>query len=311
MSARKITIAAVVPTYNYAHFLTFAVDSILRQTRPADEIIVVDDGSTDNTREVIAGYGDRVRYVYQPNAGLSAARNTGTREASSDWVAYLDSDDAWDPAKLQLQEQNLSQLPDALLSYTGKIHIDVSGTPVQSVPAPPPDALWPLMRACNLLPASSVMARRDAVLRAGGFNEELRACEDWDMWVRLRLDGPITGLAEPLTLVRLTPASMSTNVQRMIDNMERIREGTLLKGLTGLSRDLWTRRIRSVQMFHAAVTAQEFDRAEGRKYLLNSLANWPFWSPERYYALLLNLLGASARRQISALVRLVKETGRR
>src|SRR5690349_21494110 len=100
-SSTATSVSVIIPTYNYAHYLPCAIDSVLAQTQPAAEVIVVDDGSTDATREVCARYTDpRVRYVHQSNAGLSAARNTGLREARSPLVAFLDADDRWEPAFL-------------------------------------------------------------------------------------------------------------------------------------------------------------------------------------------------------------------
>jgi len=93
-------ISVVIPTYNYARYVTQAVDSVLAQTYPAGEIVVVDDGSTDNTRERLQPYWARIHYVYQANQGLSAARNAGIRVARGDVIALLDSDDLWHPRKL-------------------------------------------------------------------------------------------------------------------------------------------------------------------------------------------------------------------
>src|SRR5437016_10401011 len=96
-------ISAVIPSYNYGHFITDAIESALGQTYPHVEIIVVDDGSTDDTREQLAPYSERVCYIHQENGGLSAARNTGIRAAKGEWIALLDADDVWHPRKLELQ----------------------------------------------------------------------------------------------------------------------------------------------------------------------------------------------------------------
>src|SRR4051812_30004149 len=98
-----MTISAVIPTYNHAKYITFAIDSVLAQTKPVDEIIVVDDGSVDGTREVVEQYRGRVQYVRQENAGVGAARNNGARLATGNWVAFLDADDGWLPDKIALQ----------------------------------------------------------------------------------------------------------------------------------------------------------------------------------------------------------------
>src|SRR3954452_15388536 len=108
------TVSVVIITYNYGRFIAGALDSVLAQTRPADEIIVVDDGSTDDTAAEGGGYADQgVQYLYQPNAGMSAARNRGIRASRGDLIAFLDSDDRWLPDKLALQLENLATYPDA------------------------------------------------------------------------------------------------------------------------------------------------------------------------------------------------------
>jgi hypothetical protein len=297
-------ISVVIPTYNYGHYLPFAIESVLAQKRFPDEIIVVDDGSTDDTKEVVARYAPRVRYFFQQNAGLSAARNTGTKLASGDWVAYLDSDDAWKPEKLLDQEAAVNKVPGAVVAYTGQVNLNPDGSISEGNLAMPPDRIWPTLRARNMLPASSVMAHRASVLEAGGFNEKLRSCEDWDLWVRLRSRGPFAAASESLTIVRLTPQSMSSNAQRMIDNMEAILEGTLLRGLSGLSRAFWRRRIRSVAQLHAAITVGALSRSGERKHLFRSIRYWPipWYEPKRYLVLLRNLLGPSAWKRLSSLL---------
>ncbi len=115
-------ISAVIPTYNYGHFVTAAVRNVLAQTYRNLEVIVVDDGSKDNTRERLAPYLDRIRYVYQENQGPSAARNTGIRSATGEWVALLDSDDLWHPRKLELQVKYLQAHPEVGLLGSDRVY---------------------------------------------------------------------------------------------------------------------------------------------------------------------------------------------
>ena len=111
-TGEDIQISAVIPTYNRAHLIGPAVESVLRQTKQPAEIIVVDDGSTDDTREQVASFGDLVRYIYQANSGASAARNRGVREARSEWIAFLDSDDLW-------LETHLERMAHAICATAG------------------------------------------------------------------------------------------------------------------------------------------------------------------------------------------------
>src|SRR5689334_22859965 len=114
MAAMRVS--AIIPCYNYGKYLARAIDSILAQTYAVSEIIVVDDGSSDNTREVATSYGGCVRYIYQQNAGRAAARNHGIREATGDWIALLDADDWWLPQKIELQVTAASK-PDTAVVY--------------------------------------------------------------------------------------------------------------------------------------------------------------------------------------------------
>ena len=104
-SANSIRISAVIPAYNCEKYIGRAIQSVLSQTRPVDEIIVVDDGSTDTTAEIVRSFGDKVKLIQQENAGECAARNTGIKAASCQWVAFLDADDEWLPEKIERSEE--------------------------------------------------------------------------------------------------------------------------------------------------------------------------------------------------------------
>ena len=137
MTHAKITIAAIISTYNRAHLIGRAIDSILNQTRQLDEIIVVDDGGSDNTAEVVARYGSKVRYVRRQNGGMSAGRNTGVEVARSEWIAFLDDDDEWVPEKTQLQEDAIAVTPGAAVCYGGPMRVATTGKRTFYPPAAP------------------------------------------------------------------------------------------------------------------------------------------------------------------------------
>lgn len=113
-----LTVSVTIPTYNRAHLIRRAVDSVLNQTKPGDEVIVVDDGSSDNTEEILKPYGDNIRYIRTVNSGAGAARNRGIQEARNTLVAFLDSDDEWMPGKLALQRQLMAARPDVLFAFS-------------------------------------------------------------------------------------------------------------------------------------------------------------------------------------------------
>src|SRR5215213_6400356 len=112
-------VAAIIPVYNGASQIQRSIESVLAQTRQVDEVIVIDDGSTDQTADVVRSYGDRVRLLQQKNAGVAAARNHGMREARSQWIAFLDHDDAWLPEKIEEQLGALEAKPEARVCYSG------------------------------------------------------------------------------------------------------------------------------------------------------------------------------------------------
>lgn len=286
-------IAVIIPAYNSAHFLKDSIDSVLSQTRKVAELIVVDDGSQDNTPELVKSYPpDRVRYFQRPNGGLSAARNTGVQQTKSPWVAFLDADDKWEPNKIDLQVKALEAHPEAVLCYTGLVMGYPDGG--QCVyRAEPADRMWPRLRYENVITPSTVMIRRDVLEEAGGFDEKMNACEDWDLWVRLGPGCKMVSVEEPVTWYRVTPNSMSMNTDRMLTAVSRMLATSLLKGLSGWSRWAWRQRAWSAELSRCAITARSARDPQGALSLLvRSLTTWPspFFLPRRWKSLLIYLL---------------------
>jgi glycosyltransferase involved in cell wall biosynthesis len=285
-------IAAVIPVYNGEAFLRTAIESVLAQTSPVDELVILDDGSTDNTRAVALSYGQHLRYIFQENRGLAAARNAGAAASTCGWVAFLDCDDWWLPDKIAKQRALIESNPDAVLIYSDQWECESAGKMLY-IEAVPPQQLWPQLRTRNGLSSSVAIVRRDALTSIGGYDEGLRACEDWDFYVRLHAKGPFAYIAEPLAVYRLSPGTMSTNADRMLQNFEAILESTLLKGLQGWSRILWRRRARSRQLLSAGLIARKAgQRDQERAHLWRSVLQWPspFWEPRRYAALAVTML---------------------
>ncbi len=138
-----------------------------------------------------------------------------------------------------------------------------------------------------------MLIRKDAVVEAGGFNESIRVCEDWDLWVRLRSKHPFGAVLDPIATCYRTTEALSRDVDRMLSTSEQILESTLLVGLSGYNRALWRRRIRSAQLASAAITAKEVRSGQERSLLLRSIFQWPspFLAPRRYAALARVLMG--------------------
>lgn len=180
----------IIPTYNRRDLLPRALDSVLAQTVPVEEIIVIDDGSTDGTDDMLrARYGDRVRYVWQPNAGVSAARNHGLRLAQGRYLALLDSDDLWLPTKTELQVAFLDAHPDFGMVVCDVERVDSEYRHIDVFRRR--DTLredgWVLRWVLHnpALAPASVLMRREVVDQLGGFNEGLRTAEDLEFHLRV------------------------------------------------------------------------------------------------------------------------------
>ena len=219
-----VTVSVVIPSYDRGHLLTQAIDSVLAQTVAPAEIIVVDDGSTDDTRERLRPYAGHIRYVWQPNQGVSAARNCGLREATGELIAFLDSDDVWHPRKLELQLAVLRRRPD--LGLLGTSQFDWPAPTFPEVgPDPPgpvvPVSWWQLV-VKNYLTTSSVVARRRALERTGDFDTGMQGPEDRDLWLRIAEIAAIANLDRPLTGYRTVPESVSQQAWTCQASMLRI-----------------------------------------------------------------------------------------
>lgn len=217
------SISVVIPAYNSAAHLARALDSVLAQTRPAEEILVVDDGSTDATAEVARSYGDAVRLITQANAGAAAARNTGIRAARGDWIAFLDADDEWLPGRLAIQTDILTRRPD-LVWVSGNYTTCSCSEQRQAVFITPQKAQAYLTQgqAADFLAVyaaglsghtDTMLIRREVLIEAGLFDPSLKKAEDIDLWWRIAYRHPTVGFAaEPLAVYHLgTPQSLNKN----------------------------------------------------------------------------------------------------
>jgi glycosyltransferase involved in cell wall biosynthesis len=194
-------VSVIIPTHNRAGLLPRAVRSVLDQSHPAEEIIVVDDGSTDHTERVLRTEFPNIDYVRQENRGVAAARNRGIREARGEWLAFLDSDDEWLPRKLERQLDALRKEPDFLLCHTNEIWIRRGKrvNPMKKHAKSGGHIFEECLPLCVVSP-SSVIAHRSLFERVGLFDESLPACEDYDLWLRVCSRFPVLYLEEPLIM---------------------------------------------------------------------------------------------------------------
>ena len=215
------TVSVVIPVYNGASCVGRALDSVLAQNFPDYELIAVNDGSTDETLQVLGAYGERIQVVNKANGGLSSARNAGIRAARGEYVAFLDADDWWLPQKLARQVAWLRAHSDAVFCSTAARVVNARGemTGEWRCPAFAGSTLEAIFAANAFVAGSgsAVVARRDALLAAGGFDEHLRSLEDIDMWMRLAAQGRYHCIDEALTVVEKRPDSMSRQLDVMRD----------------------------------------------------------------------------------------------
>jgi glycosyltransferase involved in cell wall biosynthesis len=190
------TVTAVIPTYNRAKYICEALDSILVQSRPVDEIIVVDDGSTDNTFELLKAYGDKILYIRQQNKGPGAARNRGIREARGEYIAFLDSDDLWVKDKTQSQIDFFTRNPQLGVVFGDMANFsDDQENGLPEIKSPQIHDYF-VSHASNLehiieclihedvIPTPTVMIKRECLSKIGQFDERLKIGEDYDYWLR-------------------------------------------------------------------------------------------------------------------------------
>jgi len=196
-------VSVIIPTHNRAAFLEEAIESILFQDYKDFELIVVDDGSTDGTRELIRTYGERVIYLHQDNKGVSCARNRGIENSTGKYIAFLDSDDKWLPKKLSSQIDFFSCNTDAMICHTEEIWVrnGVRVNPMKKHKKYSGMIFERVLPLCIVSP-SSVMIRRDLFLGIGLFDESLPACEDYDLWLRIASRFPVYLLETPLMIKR-------------------------------------------------------------------------------------------------------------
>lgn len=207
-------VSVIIPTYNRADYIAEAVDSVLAQTYAPIEIIVVDDGSTDNTKEIIERYKDKVRYIWQENAWCGAARNRGLKAANGDFVAFLDSDDLWTSEKAVRDVEFLDNHPEIGAVYSDYDEIDAEGKFIKRIHKSKLRG-WITSELLHDSPifTSSLMVRKVFFEQVGGFREEPEISEDWELWVRLSTVAQFAYLPHVASKKRSHPVNITSNAE--------------------------------------------------------------------------------------------------
>ena len=230
LSTAQPLVSVIIPTFDRAAWLGEAIASVLAQTYPHLELLVVDDGSHDATPEMVQTFGPVLTYIRQAHAGVSAARNRGVAASRGALVAFLDSDDVWLPSKVTAQVALLQQQPHAQACYTDEIWIR-HGIRVNPRQIHQKHSGWLFessLPRCIISP-SSIMLRRTLWDQLGGFDEQLPACEDYDLWLRLTLCTPVVLLPEHLIVKR---GGHADQLSRCVPVLDQYRIMALEKILT-------------------------------------------------------------------------------
>jgi glycosyltransferase involved in cell wall biosynthesis len=207
-------VSVIMPTYNGSKYIAESIESALAQTYPSVELIVVDDGSTDDTTEVVRRYGDRVTLLQQKNGGTAAARNFGIAHAHGELIALLDHDDLWLPNKLERQIPVFAESPRVGMVHTGArwFQTETHASTSEVIPALSLDyhdlLAWCLVSCCT------VMFTRKAFDEAGPFDASLLGTDDWDMWIRIAALYEVRGVTDILSEVRLHGNNQGSNAER-------------------------------------------------------------------------------------------------
>lgn len=257
----------VIPACNNERFIAETIESVLGQTRPAAQIVVVDDGSDDATPEILERFGDRIEVVRQDRQGFAAARNRGIEACRCDLVAFLDSDDIAEPSRHEKFVETLSGDAEAAMAFSSARLIDDTGQgasrPMREVQYARKRFFGLMLVRNRIVSCSAVVARRDALEQVGGFDENLAHNEDYDLWLRIARRHPVAYIQEPLVRYRLNKKNVSQD--RALHHRTEVM--ALRKHSPDVIRDALETAYdsyRDVEMAYARVlvSMEEYEKAE-------------------------------------------------
>lgn len=212
-------VSVIIPTYNYASFIVEAVESVLAQTFKDMEVIVVDDGSTDNTRDVLKRFNGKIIYLYQENRGAPTARNKGIRAAQGEYLGFLDADDLWMPEKLEIQVPILDQDPEVGLVYANTYNVGALREHQLLSMANKSGGsgrIFTKLLEGNFIPSPSVLVRKSCFEEVGLFDDDMGklAAQDWDMWLRIARVYKVVYVDQVLAKYRYHTRNMTSDLER-------------------------------------------------------------------------------------------------
>lgn len=271
MSMDSPLVSVIIPNYNYASYVGEAINSVLAQDYANVEIIVVDDGSSDDSRAVIEGFGEKVTAIFQQNQGVAATRNNGVAVAKGEFIAFLDADDAWLPTKLSRQMERFAN-PEVGLVHVGVAHIDGAGRVTSENLAGREGRVARnllLLEPVILGGGSGVVIRRDLFDKVGGFDTRLSTSADWELYYRIAAASEVAFVAEPLVRYRVHGSNMHNNIEAMEHD---VRIG-FDKAFASDSADVQAIRGEAVGGFHTMLAGSYFHQANYAKFISHAIAS--------------------------------------
>ena len=219
----KNLVSTIIPTYNSAQYITIAIESVLKQTYPNYEIIVIDDGSTDNTFDIIKKFSDQIVYIYKPNGGPASARNLGIKKSSGEYIAFLDADDYWLPDRLAIQINYLKEKPHVALVHSNTWILENGIEPYLAFTNYKPSSglIFKELFLNNHINLLTVMLKRKYFDAANGFdeNKELIGFEDYDLWLRIALECSIAYIDKVVSVYRVHDSNISNETKSIHKNL--------------------------------------------------------------------------------------------
>jgi len=276
-------VSIVIPSYNSANFIPGSVSSVLNQTYSNIEILIIDDGSTDETEKTVQQLTGPIRYIKQVNSGPSAARNRGLTESKGKYIAFLDVDDAWEPVKLEEQVAFFESDGDLSIIATGCMRCNADLQPVEIVSLETSTKEkgtipFRLLLEKNQLITSSIMIKKKTLDVCGLFDETIQFGEDWDLWIRIAQQGKIGYIQQPLCKYRVHGAGLTgklddKNMSDWLEVIEKNRKRTD----NWYDRTITYRKSLSWYFYNYAYLERVRDQiSEGKKKAIKAVILWPF-----------------------------------
>ena len=272
-----VNVSVIIPTYNRKNLLKRALHSVSNQTFIPREIIVVDDGSSDGTKDWVLERFPDVRYIYQDNSGVSSARNAGIKEAIGSWIAFLDSDDEWMSNKLEQQKRVINSFQEAWLCHTNEIWIR-NGVRVNQMKKHQKyggNVFENCLDICRISP-SSVLIKKEVFEMVGLFDESLKVCEDYDLWLRITAVLPVIFLDQPLIIKY---GGHTDQLSRVDSGIEKYRIQSLEKILSSNSLSISQSKIAISQLIKKLkIFSNGLEKRNKYEELNNYIKKIEFWS---------------------------------